>query len=224
MSSRRSHVASRTPPTPPNAASSTPSVMTCRPRRHPPAPMAARTANSRRRAMPRTMNRFATLTFAISSRRATAPASANNAGRTSPTIIDSIDRTDARTSRGSPGTYVLRARYPASSARACSARNARPEAADEVERPLPFVPGSLRHGHEHGHQRLGPARKFEPTRHDTDDSKRPPTPDALKHPAHDRGVASECTAPQGVADDGCVAAHQDVIAGGEHSPDGRADA
>ena len=105
-----------------DARAPTLSVSICRTSRSRSAPMAARSASSRRRPVPRASRRFATFAHATSSTTITAPASRSTTGRDSPTIASSsgvdlnaligvVSRDIAV--RGAP-------RCASSSARACS--------------------------------------------------------------------------------------------------------
>ena len=87
--------ATATPARPPIVASSTLSVINCRIRRPGAAPRAARTVNSRVRAIDRVSSRFAMLEQAISSTTATAPNNSSKGRRVSPASWRVNDRTRA---------------------------------------------------------------------------------------------------------------------------------
>ena len=81
------HLARISPNPPPSADSRTLSVSSWRRIRICPAPSAARTENSRWRAVARASSRLATFTQAISKTNPTAPSNTSSAGRMSPTIL-----------------------------------------------------------------------------------------------------------------------------------------
>ena len=99
---RTIHHASGAASRPPAAASSRLSANCARARRPTPAPSAARTARSVRRAAPRISSRLATFTLAMSRTSSTAPNRARTVGRVSPTTMASNGCTAARNSSAGP--------------------------------------------------------------------------------------------------------------------------
>ena len=123
-SNRRSPAASAKPAVPPPSPTIAFSTSNCLTMRRCPAPMAARTAISRRRVVARASCKLATLAVAVISRRATAASRTRTAGRTSAVIASSSGTAETLIGPTAPNSALattpisgaLRARKVASAA------------------------------------------------------------------------------------------------------------
>ena len=114
-------IATKMPSTPPAEESTRDSARNCRMRRPRPAPRAARTASSLRRADVRVNSNPATFAQATSRSRPTAPKSVKKAVRTSPTMASAKGATAASVRLTfSPYWFLIRRAIESRSARACS--------------------------------------------------------------------------------------------------------